>query len=138
MAAPSTDMAINKQIGICHTCPATGGTDAGSTMTASCDDVHGVYTMTADPSSSMGCGTTTGDCTVTQSGCMITLACQGMTNTVTIDSTDKGTYMGTFSVQGMSVNESCAVSFTTTSMLIDCQFTASGGAAVCKADGAKK
>jgi hypothetical protein len=137
MAAATTDMAINKSVGICHPCPASGGTDAGSS--AACDDVHGVYTMSADSSSSMGCPMPTAECNVTQSGCVLSIACGSSgTNMVTIDSTDKGTYMGTFSVQGMTVNESCGISFTSTSMLIDCQFTASGGAADCKQDGAKK
>ncbi len=142
LSAPSQDVFIKKPIGLCRACPAAGTTDAGGGGTATCDDVHGAYTIKSDPSSSMGCGTSSGECTVTQTGCAVTLACPmgGGTNTVTINAMDKGTFMGTMTIQGMVVNENCAVSFDNTlgTLLIDCQLTATGGAADCKINGTKK
>ncbi len=146
LTAPSQDAFIMKPVGLCRSCPAAGTADAGGggggVGVSTCDDVHGAYTIKSDPGSSKGCGTSSGECAITQTGCAVTLACPmgGGTNTITIDSKDKGTYTGSMTVQGMVVNESCAVSFDTIAgtMLIDCQFTATGGAADCKIDGTKK
>ena len=107
---------------------------------AGCGDVHGAYTLSNDASSSASCPKgSPGEATVTQSGCVVTIAIPGGgTNTATIDSSNKGTYVGTVTLGGMSVNENCAVSFAGSSMLLDCQLTAAGGSADCKLDGAKK
>lgn len=144
MSAASTDNAIDKPIGICRACPTNGGgsgDDAGSTTGGACNDVHGAYSMSTSTSSSQGCGTASGECTVTQKDCVLTLGCANYlgTHTVTIDGDDKGSFTTTISDgQGHSANAVCAVSFSSLSMTIDCQISASGGTADCIADGVKK
>jgi hypothetical protein len=139
MSAAANDVFINKSVGICRACPSPV-VDSG---VAACGEFRGAYNVSQDSSSSAACPSVSGECSVTQTGCMVTLTCPGagISKTVTLDMANKGNYQGTITSAGQSINTDCRVSFTSTSLSVDCQFTVPGGGAaglVCKTNGAKK
>ena len=137
-AATADPFLKDQKVGVCRACAVVATPDSGA---AACSDVHGAYSLANNASSSSSCPQVkSGEATVTQTGCKVTITFPngGGQNTATLDSSNKGTYTGSIVAAGMTVNENCTVTFTSSTMLIDCQLTASGGAADCKVDGAKK
>jgi hypothetical protein len=112
---------VSGATGTCHAPTAanevscgTGGS-AGSGGSSGCPDVHGAYTISKDASSSQGCPDMQGtECTVSQSGCSITMPCGGATFSATLDQNGKGTS----TMPGMGT---CAVTFDSSGFTADCQ-----------------
>jgi hypothetical protein len=103
----------------------SGGGVAGAAGSASCPDVHGVYTLSKDASSSQECPNVSGECTATQNGCSVSMPCGMFSFTTTLDANGQGTA----SISGGT----CAISYSA-GMSADCQ----GGGLVCKYSGSKK